>query len=278
MVLCGEYGPPFNNRSTRIMFDIAFWVVALLHILGNYLSVPGTFSFWTFLDLLKPVPQWIMIAKLWNIQRIHPSIEKNLIGLDFMSIGGIFLLINKFAQVGNVPTIYFILAAITLCLGYVCYTFSFFGAAVDSADDTFRLKESMTKRIIYVFLFILIVAFAMVSLSKLIADLPDTHNFLSWQLPIYTTFLLLEVLAVFFYFFTCNHLDEYRNYATILAIIGSLFAIISDDLLAHYTLNNSWHIRWWSALFLLTYYLADFLIAKSGVKTAAYFNSRGKVI
>lgn len=45
MVLCGEYGPPFNNRSTRIMFDIAFWVVALLHILGDNLSIPGTFSF-----------------------------------------------------------------------------------------------------------------------------------------------------------------------------------------------------------------------------------------
>jgi hypothetical protein len=37
MVLYGEYGPPFHNRSTRIMFDIAFWVVALLHILRDYL-------------------------------------------------------------------------------------------------------------------------------------------------------------------------------------------------------------------------------------------------
>jgi hypothetical protein len=82
----------------------------------------------------------------------------------------------------------------------------------------------------------------MVSLSKLIADLPDTHDFLSWQLPIYTTFLLLEVMAAFFYFFTCNHLDEYHNYATILAVVGSLFAVLSDDLLAYYTLNSSWHI------------------------------------
>ncbi len=100
----------------------------------------------------------------------------------------------------------------------------------------------MTKRIVYVILWIIVVAFMMVSLSKLIADLPDTHDFLSWQLPIYTTFLLLEVMAAFFYFFTCNHLDEYHNYATILAVVGSLFAVLSDDLLAYYTLNSSWHI------------------------------------
>lgn len=136
----------------------------------------------------------------------------------------------------------------------------------------------MSKRIIYVIIWIAVVAFAMVTLCQLIADLPDTHSFLSWQLPIYATFLLLEVMAAFFYFFTCYHLDEHHNYATVLAVLGSLFAIISDDFLAHYTLNNSWHVKWWSALFLLTFYIADFLISKSGVKTAAYFNSRGKAI
>ena len=47
-----------------------------------------------------------MIAQLWNIQRIHPSIEKNLIGLALMSLGGILLLINKFDQVR--PTLLFI--------------------------------------------------------------------------------------------------------------------------------------------------------------------------
>ena len=114
------------------------------------MTVPGTFSFWTILGMLKPVPQWIMIAQLWSIQRIHPSIEKNLIGLALMSIGRILLLINKFAQIGTTHTIYFILAAIPLCLGYLCYALSFIGATTDSADETFKLGETMSKRIIYV--------------------------------------------------------------------------------------------------------------------------------
>ena len=139
MVLYGEYSPPFHAKSTRILFDIAFWVVALLHILGDYLSVPGTFSFWTIIDFLKPIPQWIMIAILWNIQRIHPSIEKILIGLALMSLGGILLLINKFAHVGPTPTVYFMIAAIPFCLGYLCYALSFIKAATDSADEIFRL-------------------------------------------------------------------------------------------------------------------------------------------
>ena len=134
----------------------------------------------------------------------------------------------------------------------------------------------MGKRILYVIVFLAVVAFAIVSLCKLITVLPDTHSFLSWQLPIHPTFLLLEVLDALFYFFTCYRLDEYHNYATVLAVLGSIFTVMSDDFLVHFTLNSSWHAKGWSALFLLTYYIADFLISKSGVKTAAYFNSRGR--
>jgi hypothetical protein len=67
------------------------------------------------------------------------QLRKIFIGLALMSLGGILLLINKFAQVGPTPTVYFMIAAVPFCLGYLYYALSFIGAATDSADETFRL-------------------------------------------------------------------------------------------------------------------------------------------
>lgn len=80
------------------------------------------------------------------------------------------------------------------------------------------------------------------------------------------------VLASLFYYFTSNQINDLLFQATVFAVIGSLLFLASDTLLAFYTFHPDWKTKIVSLLLMLTYYFAQFLIGKSGIKTAAYFN------
>lgn len=49
MSLYADYGEPFLPRNKRIGLDVVYWVIAALHIVGDLLTVPGSFSFWTII-------------------------------------------------------------------------------------------------------------------------------------------------------------------------------------------------------------------------------------
>jgi uncharacterized membrane protein YhhN len=251
--------------------DVAYWVVAVLHIVGDILSVPGSFSFWTIIELLRPVPLWILIYQLWNLQRIHRSVEKIVIGLAVISLGSILLIINKFAQRGDSPTFYFAIAGIFFIIGYLLYSISFIEAGTDSSSSSFNLQSTMTQKAGYILIWVVLVGFTFFSLSHIVGGLP-AGSWLVWELAIYFAFILLLVMAALYYYFTAHKVDALLNFASLLAVFGSLLTLVSDTLMVHYNLNNSWHTVIACVFYLVTFYLAEFLIGKSAIKTAAFFH------
>jgi hypothetical protein len=219
---------------------------------------------------LRPVPLWILIYQLWSIQRIHRSVEKIVIGLALISLGSILLIINKFAQRGETPTFYFAIAGVFFILGYLSYAVSFLESGTDSSSTSFNLGNTMAQKAGYILIWVVLVAFTFFSLSHIVGALP-AGSWLSWELAIYFTFLLLLVIAAFYYYFTSHKVDPLLNFASILALVGSLVALASDNLMAHYYLYNSWHTGIVCVFYLATFYLGEFLIGKSAIKTAAFF-------
>jgi hypothetical protein len=251
--------------------DVAYWLVAVFHIVGDLLAVPGSFSFWTIIDLLRPVPLWILIYQLWNLQRIHRSVEKIVIGLALVSLGSILLIINKYAQRGDTPSFYFTIAGIFFIAGYLFYSVSFIESGTDSSSTSFNLANTMGQKIFYIFIWVILIGFTFLSLSHIVGALTAGSG-MSWQLPIFFVFVLLLVVTAIYYYITSHKIDPILNFATQLALFGSLFVFVSDNLMAHYYLNNSWHTGVVCAFYLATFYLGEFLIGKSAIKTAAFFH------
>lgn len=271
MSLYADYGQPFLPRQKRIGLDVAYWLVAVLHIVGDLLAVPGSFSFWTIIELLRPVPLWILIYQLWNLQRIHRSVEKIVIGLALISLGSILLIINKFVQRGETPSFYFPIAGLFFILGYLCYSVSFIESGTDSSSTSFNLLNTMAEKAGYILIWVILVGFTFFSLSHIVSGLPS-GSWYTLLLPLFFTFLLLLVIAAFYYYFTAHKIDPLLNFGSLLALIGSLLALVSDTLMAHYHLNNSWHTGLVCVFYLVTFYLGEFLIGKSAIKTAAFFH------
>lgn len=192
--------------------------------------------------------------------------------MALISLGSILLIINKFAQKGQTtPTFYFAIAGVFFILGYLSYAVSFLEAGTDSSSASFNLGNTMAQKAGYILIWVVLVAFTFYSLSNVVGSLP-AGSWLSWELAIYFTFLLLLVIAAFYYYFTSHKIDSVLNFATILALFGSLFALVSDNLMVHYYLHNSWHTAIVCVFYLVTFYLGEFLIAKSAIKTAAFFS------
>jgi uncharacterized membrane protein YhhN len=165
-----------------------------------------------------------------------------MIGLVFGFIGDILLLINGFAQKDSSPTIYFALGALSFLIGHIFYVLSFLESATDSANNDFSLSRIMSLKLV----------------------------------PVYGTILLMLVMASLFYYFTSSHIDNLLFQATVFAAIGSLLFLANDTLLAFYTFHPDWKTKIVSFLLMLTYYISQFLIGKSGIKTAGFFNQTNK--
>lgn len=198
-----------------------------------------------------------------------------MIGLVFDFIGDILLLINGFAQKDSSPTIYFALGALSFLIGHIFYVLSFLESATDSTDNNFSLSRIMSLKLLYILVWLILVGFSIYSLSQVVTKI-EPGSIMVYVVPVYGTILLMLVMASLFYYFTSNHIDNLLFQATVFAAIGSLLFLTSDTLLAFYTFHPDWKTKIVSFLLMLTYYIAQFLIGKSGIKTAAFFNQTNK--
>lgn len=96
MVFYRDFGSPFLSGSTRMYLDIAFWVVAIIYMVGDYLSDPKPFTFFTALTFVKPIPIFLIAYQVWPVRGAHSSVLKIFIGLLLGSLGDILLLISGF--------------------------------------------------------------------------------------------------------------------------------------------------------------------------------------
>ena len=135
----------------------------------------------------------------------------------------------------------------------------------------------MSLKILYMLVWLILVGFCFFSLSQVVTKI-EPGSIMVYVVPVYGTILLMLVMASLFYYFTSHHIDSLLFHATVLAAVGSLSFLASDTLLAFYTFHPDWKTKIVSLLLMLTYYIAQFLIGKSGIKTAAYFNRPNKSI
>lgn len=135
----------------------------------------------------------------------------------------------------------------------------------------------MSYKLLFMAIWTIIVALSFFALSGIVVKL-EAGSIVVYVLPIYGTFLLMMVMASFFFYFTCRHVDPLINEASILAMVGALSFFISDILLAELNFNTDFadSEKILSLFNMITYYLGQFLIGKAGIKIAAFFQ-RSKV-
>ena len=86
--------------------------------------------------------------------------------------------------------------------------------------------------------------------------------------------IMLTMAGLFFFFVTYKILNPYIFKAGLCLMIGSLVFLASDNFLAHGKFNTHYPITpfWNSFLIMITYYVAQFLIAKGTFFASIFLN------
>lgn len=173
MGLYGDYGEAFHTASTRKFMDVAFWTFAVIYLIGDYLSDPNPFTFFTGLTLVKPIPIFLITAQLWPVHSAHSSVLKILIGLLFGALGDILLLINGLLQDPNdsSPTLWFAAGAASFLIGHVLYVVAFLEVASDCASNSFNLADTMTHKILFMIIWTVVVSLSFFTLGGIMLKL-----------------------------------------------------------------------------------------------------------
>jgi uncharacterized membrane protein YhhN len=273
MVFYRDFGSPFLSGSARMYLDIAFWAVATTYMVGDYLSDPKPFTFFTALTFLKAIPIFLIAYQVWSVREAHSSVRMIFIGLLLGALGDILLLISGFVtKEGDSLSWFFIVGALSFLIGHVFYTISFLESATDGANGQVNLAATMAHKVLYMLIWTVLVGFTFYIMSDIVSQ-QEEGSPVVYIMATYGTFLLMMVMASFFFYFTCKDIDELVGLAGLLAAIGAVSFYFSDLLLAENNFNSELKDREKviSLFNMITYYLGQFLIGKSAVKTAAYF-------
>lgn len=120
--------------------------------------------------------------------------------------------------------------------------------------------------------------FSFWSISTMIRyiTLPSIMPFI---LSLYGSVLIMLTMAGLFFFFVTSSIHPYIFKAGLCIMIGSLVFLASDNFLAHGKFNTQYPITpfWNSFLIMITYYVAQFLIAKGTFFASIFLNENGQV-
>ena len=118
--------------------------------------------------------------------------------------------------------------------------------------------------------------FSFASISTVISYLPSTESeYIKYVLDVYGTVLTLLTMGGFFIYFTCYKISCNMYMAGCLSMFGSLIFFASDNFIAHGKWNT-WYTDRVSAstnsyFIMVTYYVAQFMIAKGTFFAAKHF-------
>ena len=169
MAFYRDFGIPFLAGSTRKYLDIAYWVIAVIFLVGDFFSNPRPFTFFTALTLLKPIPIFLIAAQVWPVKDVHSSVLKIFVGLVLGAVGDILLLINDFVRNDGDSGLglLFVLGIVFFLIGNILYTISFLEAATDGANGHSNLAATLSHKLLYIVIWTFFVGLTLYVLTYL---------------------------------------------------------------------------------------------------------------
>jgi uncharacterized membrane protein YhhN len=211
-----------------------------------------------------------MVAQLWSLRHIHKEIVTVIVGLLFGSLGDIFLLFQS-------NFIFFALGVAAFLIGHLIYVPSLINLTRDLSENKITMRDVLAHSPVYIGIWMVLMTFAFWSISFIIKSLAPDQGMYVYILAVYGSCLVLLTMGGFFFFFNTSHIhSDTVFHGGLCFMFGTLIFFASDNFLAHGKFNPTFKDSpYWQSIFtyliMITYYLAQFLVAKGTFLFAVFW-------
>jgi uncharacterized membrane protein YhhN len=207
---------------------------------------------------------WLLIAQLWSLRGVHSQIYVIIWGLFFGSIGDILLLFGVFEG-----------GALAFLIGHILDVVGFIGLARDIGENRANMRDVLRQEPLFIGIWIVLITFSFWSISFINQSLTPSDP-IQYVLDVYGTVLVLLTMGGFFFFFVTADVSDTIRKAGLLIMFGCLVFFVSDNTLAHGKYDKSYQKIISASLnsyfIMVTYYAAQWLIAKGTFLVAVHFS------